>query len=80
MRERLFVIAALVCFSSAAIAQDGSAWPGAARSFTALSVGASASGRVLRNANDCAPDRATAVWDANEALLGYACSTRSANR
>jgi hypothetical protein len=29
--------------------------------------------RTVRNANDCAPDRASAVWSSTSALVGYAC-------
>jgi hypothetical protein len=29
--------------------------------------------RTVKNANDCAPDRASAVWSPTSALAGYAC-------
>lgn len=29
--------------------------------------------RTVRNANDCAPDRPSAIWSATSALVGYAC-------
>jgi hypothetical protein len=80
MRQLQFVIVALMCFSSAAIAQNAPAWPGGAQRSAIAFAGTRASHRVVRDANDCAPDRATAVWGANSALLGYSCATPSANR
>jgi hypothetical protein len=37
------------------------------------------SGRIVINANSCAPDRADPVWDRNSVLLGYSCNAASAN-
>jgi len=35
--------------------------------------------RIIRNANDCAPDKAEPVWGADSSLLGYSCVAPSAN-
>jgi hypothetical protein len=41
--------------------------------------GRGTSGRIVINANSCAPDRADPVWARNSALLGYSCNAPSAN-
>jgi hypothetical protein len=47
--------------------------------YSAIVPSAPAAPGIIRNANDCAPDRAEAVWGAGSALLGYSCVTPSAN-
>jgi hypothetical protein len=37
------------------------------------------SSRIVRNANECAPDTANPVWGENASLLGYSCTAASAN-
>jgi hypothetical protein len=37
------------------------------------------SDRIVRNANECAPNAANPVWGGNASLLGYSCTTASAN-
>jgi len=51
----------------------------AGQSFDANESAPNATGHVIRNANDCPPDRAEPVWGANSALAGYSCVTPSAN-
>jgi hypothetical protein len=47
--------------------------------YSAIMPSAPAASGIIHNANDCAPDRAEAVWGAGSALLGYSCVTPSAN-
>jgi hypothetical protein len=37
------------------------------------------SDRIVRNANECAPNAANSVWGGDASLLGYSCTTASAN-
>lgn len=81
------VLLALLFTVGAACAQggpsDGNNAPSANGRYSAMSrqsLGAAPSGeRIIRNANDCAPDRATPVWGADSSLVGYSCVPRSAN-
>jgi len=47
--------------------------------YSAIMPSAPAAPGIIHNANDCAPDRAEAVWGAGSALLGYSCVTPTAN-
>jgi hypothetical protein len=42
-------------------------------------IRAGAADRITRNASECAPDVADAVWDGNGNVLGYSCHSPSAN-
>jgi hypothetical protein len=71
-------IVALFLISSAAWAQSSprfadSASPGYGPYPAYSATGPGVSSRIVRNANDCAPDHADAVWDANSSLIGYSC-------
>ena len=85
MKSSLLLLA-LLFVASIADAQGGSSdennTPPTNRRYSAMSrqsLGAASSGeRIIRNANDCAPDRATPVW-ANSSLIGYSCVAPSAN-
>ena len=83
MRQIYLTFIALLCVSSATYAQSdartaGAASAGDGQSPGATPVGLQPFGRVVRNANDCAPDHPDAVWSAGGAFVGYAC-TDSAN-
>lgn len=83
MKELQLTLAALLCLSSAALAEDGLTGAQAQRSpqYAAIALqGAQAAGRIVHNANDCPPDRAVAAWGADSTLVGYTCATPKANR
>ena len=79
MRQSYLTIAALLCVSSVAFAQSdpraaGAAPSGDQRYPVVASAGLQPARRIVRNANDCAPDRARAVWGASPTPIGYACA------
>jgi hypothetical protein len=69
MKKSCLAFIVLFAASSAAWAQ-GAVGPNGATSVAE---------HIVRNANNCAPDRAEPVWGANSALAGYTCVTPSAN-
>jgi len=79
MKQLHLTLLALLCLSSAAYAQGAPSLAGAAassdnRQYSAIApIGQGISDRIVQNANNCAPDRARAVWGANSTLLGYSC-------
>lgn len=87
MKKTVFLTLALLCAPAIAYAQSD--WTDNSRQsydhrYSALGsqsvyMGLEGYGRVIHNANDCAPDRAEAVWGPGQALVGYACVTPSAN-
>lgn len=87
MKRKLFLFLALLCAPAASYAQSGMNDQGkpffgdrfAAQSSLSVYTGLQGYGRVIHNANDCAPDRPVAVWGASSALVGYACVTPSTN-
>ncbi|MGA2041977.1 MAG: hypothetical protein ABSG83_01260 [Roseiarcus sp.] len=84
MRTLQLTIVALLAIHAAAHAQTS---PTAAdRAFTSRFMdsftpgkGPQSSDRIVRDANGCAPDVASAVWGRNGSLLGYSCTAASAN-
>ncbi len=78
MKQLRLTIVALFWFSSAACAVSGSClaatalWSGAQNPSIDSTV-PSLPGHIVRNANECAPDQAEAVWGAHANLLGYSC-------
>jgi hypothetical protein len=79
MRHLYLTIIALLCASSIACAQNDPRAYGAApqrdgRYPAVTSAGLPPLGHIVHNANDCAPSRAVAVWGADNAPAGYACS------
>ncbi len=70
MKNSCLAIVAFLATSSAACA---------GQSFDASESAANMTRHIVRNANDCPPDRAEPVWGANSALEGYSCVTPSAN-
>ncbi len=86
MKKSLFLAIALLCAPTASHAQSR---PNdrdrlfddrnSAQTSQSVYTGLQGYGRVIHNANDCAPDRAEPVWGAGSALVGYACVTPSAN-
>jgi len=83
MKKLRLTILTLICLSSAACAEGGTRLVGASQGggqYSAImSTAPGASDRVIRNANNCPPDVAEAVWSAGSALVGYRCVTPSAN-
>jgi hypothetical protein len=84
MKKLHLVLIALAGLASAAHAQSGLpsaglAAPGGGQQAVMEAMAPQTSGPIVRNANDCPPDRPEAVWGANGVLLGYACVTPSAN-
>jgi hypothetical protein len=78
MKPFYLALIALLCASSVACAQSDprayGARPQRDGQYPAVSSpGLPPLGRIVRNANDCAPDRAEAVWGAGNAATGYAC-------
>jgi hypothetical protein len=72
----------LICLSSAACAEEGTRFaggPSGGGQYSAMMSAPRGYDRVIQNANNCAPDRAEAVWGAGSALAGYRCVTPSAN-
>jgi hypothetical protein len=76
----------VLCFSSAAFAQSAPHHRHHRRApapvgdqYSAIAPSPPMASGVTRNANDCAPDRAEAVWGAGSALVGYSCVTPNAN-
>lgn len=81
MKPIYLTLIALLSVSPAAYAQGDRTAGGASAGDSLFAVpapGLPPFGRVVRNANDCAPDHPDAVWTAGGALIGYAC-TDSAN-
>jgi hypothetical protein len=88
MKNIVLAAILLTCLSSAADARGGYPSAGAPsapspdrRDYTAIAPTqeTAPSNGITRNANDCPPDHAEAVWGADSALLGYTCVTPSAN-
>jgi hypothetical protein len=86
MRTLQLGIVAVLAIHSTAYAQIGTSPTAADRAFTSHfmyslipGIGPKTSGRIVRNANECAPDVASAVWGRNASLLGYSCNAASAN-
>jgi hypothetical protein len=86
MKKSLILVIALLCTPAASHAQGGSydrdRYFGdryAAQDSQSVYTGLQGYGRVIHNANDCAPDRAEPVWGGGLAPVGYACVTPSAN-
>ena len=81
MRTLQLAIVAAVAIHSAAYAQMETRPTAADRAFTSLmrsptpGMGPKTGNRIVRNANECAPDVAEAVWGGNNDLLGYSCHT-----
>lgn len=80
MKKNVFLTLALLCAPAAAYAQGGwiddSGLPYNHRYASgshSVYMGLEGYGRVVQDANDCAPDRPEAVWGAGSALAGYAC-------
>jgi hypothetical protein len=77
MKYSCVAIVALLSLSSAAWAETGTNPPPASRQAIAqadaLGMSNNPATGYRRNANNCAPDLARAVWGPREALLGYAC-------
>ena len=78
MKRFCLAIAAVLCASSIAYAQNEPRAYGAAQRDSQYPAptysGLPPLGHVVRNANDCAPSHAEAVWGAGNAAAGYACS------
>jgi hypothetical protein len=76
--RHFLTIAALLHVSSAALAQGGSragaALSGGDRNPVVTVAGLQPFGRIVRIANDCAPDHPQAVWGAGDSPAGYACT------
>jgi len=70
MKNSCLAIVAFLATSSAACA---------GQSFNGSESAPNMTKHVVRNANDCAPDRPEPVWGVNSALDGYSCVTPSAN-
>ena len=65
-----------LCMSSAALAQNDVRAPSPSdeQHPVVASAGSQPFAWIVRNANDCAPDRAQAVWGASATPIGYACA------
>ena len=81
MKRLQLTIATLLTVSSATYAQSETSrlaldliGSGLDRRLSARLAEPGALDRIVRNANECAPDRAEPVWGAEAALLGYACT------
>jgi len=88
MKKLQLAAIVLLCLSSTAFAQSAPyhrhhrrAPPPAPVSdqYSAMMPSAPSASGITHNANDCAPDRAEAVWGAGSALVGYSCVTPNAN-
>ncbi|HLJ71156.1 MAG TPA: hypothetical protein VKU03_07560 [Roseiarcus sp.] len=87
MKSARLALLAILFTAGAANAQGGPSDRGAPPSVVGRysatsrqSLGQAPSGeRIIRNANDCAPDKATPVWGADSSLIGYSCAPYSAN-
>ncbi len=78
MRQLQSAIVAISWLAAAVCAQGGSCLAAAASPDSEphsiiMSTGPWAYGHIVRNANQCAPDQAKAVWGPDSSLLGYAC-------
>lgn len=74
MKSFHLTLAALLCVSSAALAQDAPRAVSPGAGYPVVASAGAPSGRIVRNANDCAPDRPQPVWGAGQTLVGYVCS------
>lgn len=78
MKQLRLTIVALFGLSFAASAVSGSClaatalWSDGQNSSVGSTV-PGAPGHIVRNANECAPDQADAVWGGHGNLLGYSC-------
>ena len=86
MKRSLLLVIALLCVPAASYAQGGPSEKYrslddrySAQESRSVYMGLEGYGRVIHNANDCAPDRAEPVWGAGSTPAGYACVTPSAN-
>jgi hypothetical protein len=86
MRTLQLAIVAALAVHSTAYAQMETRPTAADRAFRSQAIysmtpnlGPKTADRILRNANECAPGAADAVWDGNANLLGYSCHSASAN-
>lgn len=77
MRYPVIVLAAFASLASPAWAQNTASPRLVSREAVAQADAATMSHDLathyVRNANNCAPDRARPVWSARQTLLGYAC-------
>ena len=79
MRKPSAIAAALIAVNSPAYAESGLGFSYWQRNFTSLSASPRAAEGVVDSPNTCAPDRAEPKWSATSSLLGYVCSSFSAN-
>jgi hypothetical protein len=68
--------AAILLVASAASAQNSAGW---GQGYASQNDYAAPTRRLHRSGNECAPDRAEAVWGPGNAFLGYSCEPPSAN-
>ncbi len=78
MKRLPSTVVALFWLAAAAGVQNGSCLAAASSSVggqqsAAASTIPAALSHIVRNANECAPDQAKAVWGAGAVLLGYSC-------
>ncbi len=78
VRQLLLATLTLFCMGAAALAQGGMyadtsrTTSGGGRGDVWWS-GSGTPDHIISNANNCAPDVATPVWNSNSALVGYSC-------
>ena len=74
MKYSVVAIVALVSFSSAAWARtETGSWQPSRAEIAQAAMSHNPTTYFRRNANNCAPFEARAVWSQQQALLGYAC-------
>ncbi len=77
MNRMCIAVFAVMSVSSAALAQSAVNPPqvshGEIERAAAMSMSLYPADHYVRNANNCGPEMARAVWGPNGALLGYAC-------
>jgi len=77
MKSSLVALAALLSLSGAAFAQEGTLSGPAYQQWVASQrmgpMSLHPGWRYARNANDCAPGAARAIWGAGDAPLAYSC-------
>jgi len=76
MKHIQFVILAIFCLSTSALAQSAPGGANATPQWRAQRnvFDGNGPGASVPNANQCAPGYARPVWGANSALVGYSCS------
>jgi hypothetical protein len=73
MKRLHLAIIGLLAASTATYAQNQPTPVEPGAHFAARLMEPATTDRVVRNPNECAPDRATPLWGARSVLQGYAC-------